>query len=465
MAVKTEKDLSPNSRTNSLKSLQAIEQRNFSYAITLLQSVLKETPEFLEGRKMLRRAERELTKGKKNFFSGMSTLSLKGPSLVKKDPLAALELAEKELESDPFNGPANHLLKDAARAVNMPETAAFALETLVEGNPKDTKVLHELGLHYYDNGDPERAIEIFNKILEINPSDLIANKRGKDAAARLTMSTGGWETAKDYRDLIKDKDAAVSLEQQNRVVKSEEAIDQQIVELYARAEQEPENVDVARRIASLFEQKEEIDSAVWWYNRASELTKHTDSSLVRKVTDLQNRQLELAIRTRLEFLEAAPHHEDAPRYREEVAALRKQKAEALIGDARKRVERNPTDLQFRYELGEQLLYAGLHTEAIPELQKARNNPNARIKAMNLLGQCYIAKGMLDLALRQFTEAVKELTIMDANKKEILYRLGLLYEKMGKKEQSLDCMKEIYDVDYGYEDVATRVEESYGSATT
>ena len=58
------------------------------------------------------------------------------------------------------------------------------------------------------------------------------------------MRSGGWETAKDYRDLIKNKEEAVSLEQQNRVVKSEELIEKQLGELSARLETEPENLDV-----------------------------------------------------------------------------------------------------------------------------------------------------------------------------------------------------------------------------
>ncbi len=133
----------------------------------------------------------------------------------------------------------------------------------------------------------------------------------------------------------------------------------------------------------------------------------------------------------------------------------------LISEAKKRVERNPTDLQLRYELGEQLVMAGEHTEAIPELQRARQNPNARLKAMNLLGQCYTEKGMLDLAVKQFKDAASEIIAMDATKKEILYKLGLVFQKMGKKSESLDCMKQIYEVDYGYLDVAQRVESSYG----
>ena len=465
MPIKNDKDLTEHARTLWLKAASAMELRNFGYAITLLQAVLKETPEFLEARKWLRKAEIAATKGKKSLF-GLSGSTFKGSGTIKKDPMAAMELAEKSLETDPYNTQANHLLKEAAIAAGCLEIAQFALETLVESNPKDTKILHELGLFFYDHDESDKAIDIFNKILEINPNDLVANKRSKDASARFSMSKDGWaEVAesggqKDYRSLIKDTDLAVSLEQQNRVVKSVEMIDQQLVELYARSELEPENVDVARRIGSLFEQKDEWDSAIWWYSRAFELTKNTDAAIARKVSELQLKQLDIAIESREKFLSKAPNHEQAPQYQKELEDLRIQKNETLIGDARKRVERNPTDLQFRYELGEQLVAAGYFTEAIPELQKARQNPNARIKAMNLLGECYTGKSMLDFAVRQYTEAIKELSVMDATKKNVLYKLGLVYEKMGDPEKMLECMKLIYEVDYGYEDVAIRVEGSY-----
>ena len=100
--------------------------------------------------------------------------------------------------------------------------------------------------------------------------------------------------------------------------------------------------------------------------------------------------------------------------------------------------------------------------AIQELQRAKQNPNARLKAMNLLGLCYSEKNMLDLAVKQFQEAASEMVGMDTLKKEIVYTMGLVYERMGKRDESLKCMKDIYEVDYGYKDVAKRVEESYGS---
>jgi len=104
--------------------------------------------------------------------------------------------------------------------------------------------------------------------------------------------------------------------------------------------------------------------------------------------------------------------------------------------------------------------SGHYSDAIPELQRAQQNPNVRLRAMNLLGQCFVEKGMLDLAVSRFKTAASEIIAMDNVKKDVLYRLGLVYEKMGKKEDYLACMKEIYESDYGYADVAKRVEASY-----
>ena len=80
--------------------------------------------------------------------------------------------------------------------------------------------------------------------------------------------------------------------------------------------------------------------------------------------------------------------------------------------------------------------------------------------MNVLGCCYGELGMLDLAMKQLEEASREILSMDVMKKEIVYNLGLTYDRMGELEKSLACMKQIYEVDYGYRDVAQRVESSY-----
>ena len=67
------------------------------------------------------------------------------------------------------------------------------------------------------------------------------------------MKSGGWGAAESYRDLIKDKEAAVSLEQQSRMQLTGESLSQQIAETYALHQAEPQNVDAARRLGALSE--------------------------------------------------------------------------------------------------------------------------------------------------------------------------------------------------------------------
>jgi tetratricopeptide (TPR) repeat protein len=220
-------------------------------------------------------------------------------------------------------------------------------------------------------------------------------------------------------------------------------------------------VDLARRLGTLNEQKEDFQAAIRWYQYAADLTKGADAGLVRKASDLKIKCLEREIAAHEEFLftqNAAA--ESSAKTSDLLKAAKAKRAELLIADAQERVARNPTDLQLRFELGENLFNAGRFREAVPELQRSRQNPHARLKAMNLLGCCYGELEMLDLAVKQLEEASKEIVSMDATKKEIVYNLGLVYERMGESEKSLACMKQIYEVDYGYRDVARRVESSY-----
>src|SRR6185369_17164155 len=296
-----------------------------------LQNVLKQEPGFLTGRQVLRRAEVTRAKTEKKGFFNISTAPIavmKAQRELKKDPHKTIELVEKLLETNPYNPQANMLLKDAALAADHPEIAIFALEPLLENAPKDVKVLHELGRLYHQLNQADKAVGVYNRICEIDPLDLEAVKLGKDASARASMKKGGWVEAESYRDLIKDKEVAVSLEQQNKMQLSLENLEQQIDEVFARHEADPQNVELARRLGLLHDQKDDLEGAIAWYQYAVALTNKTDPGLVRKVADLKMRQLEQQIRAEEQYL--ATHNSSDPSFAERKARLehaRQQRAE------------------------------------------------------------------------------------------------------------------------------------------
>ena len=82
--------------------------------------------------------------------------------------------------------------------------------------------------------------------------------------------------------------------------------------------------------------------------------------------------------------------------------------------------------------------------------------------MSLLGRCFVQKGMLDMAAARFEAAVSEMLAMDNVKKETLYELALLYERMGQKEKYVKCIKDIAEADYTYRDIPKRMDALYGA---
>ena len=195
MPVKTEKDLDEALRNLWLKAIAAIEQRNFGYAISLLREILKQEPEFLTGRQLLRRAEVAKDKTQKRAFFNISISAIwimRAQRELKKDPRRAVEMIEEILEREPYDRLANLVLKQAALAAGWPEVAVFALQTLLEVNRRDSKILHELGRLYHELGESEKEVEIYNRIIEIDPTDAEAARLGKDASAQACMKSDGW---------------------------------------------------------------------------------------------------------------------------------------------------------------------------------------------------------------------------------------------------------------------------------
>jgi len=497
--VKTEKDLPLAKRNAYLKALSALELGNHGLVVSMLGPLVAEEPEFLAGRKLLREAQIMRSKGKSSFL-GLSGggLSL-GRGKVKKlietgDFRAALAEAEKGLEGDPMGAQPNKELHEAAAAAaaaaraemvsvqaefdTSPEEgkesaarrldavldkarvfetiARFALETTAL-DPKNTKVRHDLGDYLMRIEDFDEASKAFDEILRRNPMDLDARDKAKEAAARRSMQRGKLGTS-TFAELVKQRQQGGAEE---KVVTAGESAEDLARLIYEAHEAGNPDREAARKLADIHYAKEDYDNALEYYRYLSSLANDTDPGLLRKISDTEVRKLSGAIAVKeKELATIAPDSAEAEALRAELDELRRGKAEQMLGEARKRVDRNPTDLQYRFELGEQMVLAGHYKEAIPELQKARSNPNTRTKALNMLGKCYTERNMLDLAAKTLTDAASEIPGMDGTKKDILYNLGLVYERMGHAEKSLDCMKEIYEVDYGYLDVAARVESSY-----
>lgn len=438
------------------KAMAAMERGNLDYAMDMFTSVLELEPRLLRARKFLRAAAVKKFKDAKggglthlvSFVSGTPAL-IAALAQVKSKPEQALKTAEKLLRKDPLNLPFINLLVRAAEACEMPEVAIQTLEIARDHYPKNVEILKTLGRLYIDTNQTQEARTTYETLNSLRPNDPAIIKALKDTAALDTMRKGGWAEAGSFRDVIKDKKEAVTLEQESKAVKSEKDLGDLILEVQGRIEREPENVNYKRQLADLLARAQRYEEAIAVLQEAYESTGRADPQIDRALSALRTRHLDAQI----EQLRRAGDAAGAQAKEEEKAAF-------VLEDAVERVKRYPNDLQYRYDLGWILYERQRLNEAIQEFQLAQRNPQRRIRSLYYLAMCFKQKKQFDIAMEQLQKAVSELSIMDDTKKDILYEMGIVAEQMGRREEAAKYFKEIYAVDIGYRDVAQKIEKVY-----
>jgi tetratricopeptide (TPR) repeat protein len=258
------------------------------------------------------------------------------------------------------------------------------------------------------------------------------------------------------RTLMRNAAEVEELEKATRSGLTREQLEDRRDRTIERYNNDPNHLATVKDLANIYEQLEDWHSARTFYEWAHTLS-NGDVALATKAGHMKDRAAEADLKN----LEAAaaedPDNEDL---QAALAAHRSERLALVVEEAKRRVDQNPTDPQLRFELGSALFHAGDFSGAIPQLQQATRNPHIRTKVLLMLARAFRAKHMFDLAIKQLSDATADLHAMDNTKKEVLYEKGIIHEEMGDKTHALDCFKQIYEVDYGYRDVAERVESSY-----
>ncbi len=380
MAEKGLNELPRELRMLYTKGSEALQRDNFDYAIDLFNQVLTRDPAMYEVRKALRTAQFKRAGAGRGLLKKVWSSASNSP-LIARGQVAlqqthygeALHVAEQVLAGDPTNSAAHRLIVKAAHALEMPQTAVLSLEVLFRNNPKDRDTAIEFANGLAAIGDPRRGERVLADLTRLYPADNDLAQALKNLSAQKTLDEGGYDALADgsgsYRDILKNKEEAVSLEQQNRVEKSDDVADRLIAEYETRIKNEPNNLKLLRSLAELYTQKKQFDRALGYYQMIKSSDLGNDASLDRAISETQVRKLDHQI---------SELDTTVPEQAEKAAQLHAEKQAFQLAECQKRVERFPTDLQMRFELGQLYLQAGKISEAIGEFQKSQNNPHRRI---------------------------------------------------------------------------------------
>src|SRR5208283_6127469 len=151
----------------------------------------------------------------------------------------AMAIAEQVLNGDPNNSLAHRVVVDAAQALDLKQTAALSLETLVHNSPKDKALVVEFANTVAESGLSAGIAEKYlDELIRTTPYDPDLVQAQKNLSAHKTMDEGGYGALEggkgSYRDILRNKDEAVTLEQEKRVQKSEDTAERLIGEYESR---------------------------------------------------------------------------------------------------------------------------------------------------------------------------------------------------------------------------------------
>ena len=439
------------------KGKAAFERNNLDYAITLFMSVLQEEPGFYECREALRATQfkRGGKKGLlKKLLGGTHPKIVTAQALVRRNPVEAIRLCEEVLNKDPLQLTAHKVLADAAVEADFPRTAVLSYEIILKHDPENKEVAMKLARVLGRLGQWGRAEELLQAMVQKYPEDMALNDLLKEVSAQRTLQEGGYEQLgqeeSSYRQVLKDEKEAQILEKEERHYRDADTQAQLLAEYEARLEKEPQNLRLLRAIAELYAERKEYDRALEYYRRIQQ-TEAKDPTIEKAIADIYARKFD----EELQQLDPS-----APDYEQRKQEILQRKQQFLLEDAGQRVARYPNDPRLHFEYGQLLFEAGRLREAIQHFQKAQASLHLKTRALYWLARCFEQRRMYDLAARSLLNALKEKTEFDEEKKELLYTLGCVYEKMGRQEEAIEQFKAIYEVDIGYRDVADRVDAYY-----
>ncbi|MBI3269920.1 MAG: tetratricopeptide repeat protein [Planctomycetes bacterium] len=445
------------------KAEEAVQKKNYGYAIDLLQQILSIKPDDVKARQTFRGVCVRRAKEQGAPSPAMAYVKGIGPLLgmflagVTKNFEKKIAAAQKFLVIDPDNVTVRLALGDALRNSGHIEGAIVEVECVSTVHREDIKAARMLGQLYREKGDTPKAIECYNVVSRLAPNDREAYQALKDLLAQNTMQTGGWDTAGGSRDVMKDKAGAAKLAEDHKIHKSTEETEREVAELeekIAAAPDDPATVKTYMKLGEVLQKSGDLERALEIFEKAYELDK-VNPQIRMKVGDIQIKQYQ----NRLAEAQTAAKTGDADA-KELVKQIKGEMLQFQTEEFQRRVKEHPTDMALKFALGTYLFEGGQVDAAVGEFQQTVKDPKKKLDSLEYLGRCFMNKKMYDMSIEQFKKAIKENNSSD-REKSLRYNLGVSFEKKGKLQEALDEYNHIYEVDIKYRDVPKRIEDIQG----
>jgi tetratricopeptide (TPR) repeat protein len=337
----------------------------------------------------------------------------------------AIQHGLKILCVNPWDVPTLTALVMAAKKLGYAECETYYLRCAIRANPDDPETNRLCAMAATDRGLLDQAIAFWHRVEKAWPGD----EKVKQSISTLVVQRAWSPDELSQGDAMSRK---LYLQAQQQVKLSQENT------LLQSIEQEPEKLANYLELSQLYLNQQRYGECEDILARAYAVSGR-DADVRDKWEDAQLRHLRQQI--------AQTSDPDVEK------ELRQAYFQKDLETYQNRVERHPTNLLYRYELGRRYLMAKRYTEAIGELQVAQKEPNRKGRVLLALGQSFQQIRQYRLAMSHYESAIEEIPDRDVeDKKRVLYAAGRLALALKNLDTAENHLTALAGLDFSYRDV-------------
>ena len=452
------------------KGTEAMNHKNWDYAIECLSNCVRLVPEHLVYRQTkhgcIRKQYNDNRTGAK--MAGMRLMGVKGrikKCRMQKDWKSVEAAAEEGLLTNPWDAQLMFDLGEACIQQTNLNIAGYALGRAVEYDKDNVEYNRKLGKFLFEQRDYKASRVCWERIYKLVPTDGEARSMMSRCDAESTMSKG-YDDAENTRDVkVEQPQAPVNAYEADRIARkgtpkpTDAPGESAEADLVHAIRKDPQNLNHYLKLGDLYKATRALGKAQETFAKALEIS--NGNADIREL--LQEVQLLLLKNDLAEAEDRIRKNPGKERLIEKAKAMKEELQQKEIEFLIHSVELHPNELRRKLELAEKYFESKQLAKAIPLLQQSVADPRLKVDALVLLGECFAKEGKLDLARRQFEKALEGLSSQDNESafKSAHYWLARIYEKARKAEQAEHHYGEILAVDYDYKDVLKRLEALQG----
>jgi tetratricopeptide (TPR) repeat protein len=446
----------------------AVKTQNWDYAIDSFLKCVKFVPEKLIYRVALRQAcQKKYVDNKKGApMAGMKMAPARaraGLARTRGKWLDLLEAAEDALTINPWDFSSLYDVASGAYELNFLEVGLAAVQDAIRANAQSADAYRVYGRLLEKANQFAKASQAWEMVHKLDPRDGDAQTKAHQLAASATIQKGGYEEQDDTRKLSQTigNETIVATASVGDSIEARAKRELDIIE--AKLKADPNSVSVLIQLGDYHRKNEDFEKAAGLYDKAVSLSPGDNPDLRLRLFDCR---IEPWKRKR-DQVQAAVNGLDksAADAREKFAKLKAQFDQARSEILKREIELykyrtgyRADDAEAWFELGTRLSLAGQVDEAIAALQKSRADIRFKAQAHLALGRAFRKKKNPALAEKNLTDALDSAPTGNEDfRKEILYEIGCLAEEKQDKPRAIDLFNEIAAIDYGYKDVAKRLD--------